>query len=89
MFTIILEEADKAIIDSYNEGYKQAVLEYKPKLLQAENNITLLKQSLQKKEEMEIKNCITSFSVGLTLGFITGGICGFNIAIKLPNSTLN
>lgn len=84
MFSIILEEADKAIVDSYNEGYKQAVLEYKPKLLQAENNISLLEASLKQKEDKEIQNYITSFSIGLAFGFLAGGVTGFNIGVKLP-----
>ena len=63
---IILEESDSAIKDSYDEGYKQAVLEYKPEL-------DLWKEKYQKQNSFfsQFKKAGVYISVGVIIGVFT------------------
>lgn len=70
--SIILEEADVSIKNAYNEGYKQAVLEYKPQLTLTENNYAKLKNN-------NVKYIVISGSAGIAVGFISGLLVGIKI----------
>ena len=70
--SIILEEADISIKNAYDEGYKQAVLEYKPQLTLTENNYAKLKNS-------NVKYIVISGSAGIAVGFISGLLVGIKI----------
>ncbi len=70
--SIILEEADISIKNAYNEGYKQAVLEYKPQLTLTKNNYAKLKNN-------NVKYIVISGSAGITVGFISGLLVGIKI----------
>ena len=76
IITIILEEADSVIQESYNEGYKLAALEY-------ESKITQLKNTIAQNENNVVRYCVTAFTIGLGLGFVTGNITGISIGIKV------
>ncbi len=70
--SIILEEADISIKNAYNEGYKQAVLEYKPQLTLTKNNYAKLKNN-------NVKYIVISGSAGIAVGFISGLLVGIKI----------
>lgn len=76
MIEIIMEEADISIKESYEEGYKQAVLEYKP---EAEYWKT-------KYESLENKNLTNSLTIGTLsfgIGLLLGNVSGIFIGLKL------
>lgn len=72
IINIIFEECDQSIIDSYNEGYKQAVLEYKPQLVITENKYIESKKN-------NFRNCTITCSIGFGVGFAAGCIIVNNL----------
>ena len=86
ILAICLEEKDIAIEKAYAEGYKQGVLEYAPDVdyykkqadLLKKNN-DLLKDSIH---DMNKSNSLKNLSC-FGLGFLSGGITGGLITLKL------
>ncbi|MEL3907954.1 MAG: hypothetical protein P1P64_02935 [Treponemataceae bacterium] len=77
MIDIIMEEAEKAITESYNAGYKQGVLAYKPDIeywrIKALGFETELKKA-------KTKNWLFGLG-GASIGFL-GGI-GFGLGVRI------
>ena len=71
LIQIILEESDKSIENAYNEGYKQAVLEFKPEA-------DYWKEKYQKNNSIQQKIKIGGLCVAA--GLLTGFIIGFAAA---------
>lgn len=74
----MLEEAEKSMISSYNEGYKQAKLELQPE-------IDVLHYRLNTKEQNKVESYITTATISFGLGCLIGGLTGFGLTIKLKD----
>lgn len=78
LIEIVMEEAEKSITQSYQEGYKQGVLEYKPDM----EYYKMLYESIKDQNKKTLwQNNLLSLSIGL----IAGTYGGFLLTTQLNN----
>lgn len=76
MINIMLEEADIAIENAYNEGYKQAAVEFKPEITYWQNKYLLSEYEFR---NQKTTSAFTFAALGLAFGSIGGMAIGTRI----------
>ena len=78
LINIVLEEAEKSIAESYNAGYKQAVLSYKPEVEYWKAKALGVEAELKKQKIKSWLYCLG----GVSIGFLGGMGIGFGMRLS-------
>lgn len=78
LIEIIMQEAEAAIVESYNSGYKQGVLAYKGDVEYWKVKAAGFEKALQKQKLQSFMLCFS----GVSIGFLGGMGLGFGLRLS-------